>query len=165
MKINFYLKSLGLILGLIGLGVHAADGSYHSVAVSNAEWKSIETNDGTLMSGYFTGASSVVSGEGVIQSGMTGTSECIVSVKKHSGGKDIASECSVHYKELDSKMFMRFERKAGDGIATSGAKGGGSAIISGGTGKLQGVSGTCSYDIKYLDSVRSVTNMECNYHM
>jgi hypothetical protein len=165
MKANFYFNSLGFILGLIGLGAHAAGGSFHSVAVANAEWKSIEINDGTLMSGYFTGASSVVTGEGLIRAGMTSTSDCIVSVKKHSEGKDIASDCSVHYKELDSKMFMRFERKAGDGIATSGAKGGGSAIISGGTGKLQGVSGTCSYNIKYLDAVRSVTNMECDYSM
>ena len=165
MKANFYFNSLGFILGLIGLGAHAAGGSFHSVAVANAEWKSIEINDGTLMSGYFTGASSVVTGEGLIRAGMTSTSDCIVSVKEHSGGKDIASDCSVHYKELDSKMFMRFERKAGDGIATSGAKGGGSAIISGGTGKLQGVSGTCSYNIRYLDAVRSVTNMECDYSM
>ena len=165
MKASFYFNSLGFILGLIGLGAHAAGGSYHSVAVSHTEWKSIEINDGTLMSGYLTGASSVVSGEGMIHAGMTSTAECIVSVKKHSGGKDIAADCSIHYQELDSKMFMRFERKAGDGIATSGAKGGGSAIISGGTGKLQGVSGTCSYDVKYLDAVRSVNNMECDYSM
>ena len=165
MKINFYLKIVGLILSVIGLNAHAAGGTFQSVALSNAEWKSIETNDGTLMFGYFTGTSSVVTGKWVIQAGMTSTSNCIVSVKKHAGGKDIASDCSVHYKELDSKMFMRFERKAGDGIATSGAKGGGSAIISGGTGKLQGVRGACSYNIEYLDAVQSVTNMDCDYHM
>lgn len=158
------LRGLVFVFGLIGLAVQAAGGSYHSVAVANSEWKSIEVNDGTLMSGYLTGAASIVSGSGVIQTGMTNTSVCIVSVKKHSAGRDIVAECSAHYTELDSKMFMRFERKAGD-VAASGAKGDGVAKISGGTGKLQGISGACSYNIKYLNADLHVTNMECDYEL
>ena len=158
------LRGLVFVFGLVGLSAFAAGGSYQIVAVSNVVFNSIETEDGTLMSGYLTGAGSVVDGVGLFESGMTHSTECIVSVKKRSQGNDISATCTVHYGDLDAKMFMLFERKAGD-IAASDAKGGGISTILGGTGKLKGISGECSYTIKYLDASRSITNQDCEYNL
>ena len=164
MGLKSIFRGLLFLSGLVCLSAFAAGGSYQIVAVSNVVFNSIETEDGTLMSGYLTGAGSVVDGVGLFESGMTHSTECIVSVKKRSQGNDISATCTVHYADLDAKMFMLFERKAGD-IAASDAKGGGISTILGGTGKLKGISGECSYTIKYLDASRSITNQDCEYNL
>ena len=164
MKINFYLKSLGLILALIGLNAHAGGGSFQSVLTGNFEWKSLDTVDGSVMSGAFQGIGMVVEGDGIFKSGMASRGECLVRVRNHPGGRDINAECAIDYPELDSKMFMLLERKAGD-IANAGAKGDGTQTILGGTNKLKGITGTCSYSIKYLDAVTTVSNNNCSYSL
>ena len=157
------LRGLVFVFGFVGLSAFAAGGSYQIVAVSNVVFNSIETEDGTLMSGYLTGAGSVVDGVGLFESGMTHSTECIVSVKKRSQGNDISATCTVHYADLDAKMFMLFERKAGDIAIEYG--GGGISTILGGTGKLKGISGECSYTVKYLDASRNITNQDCEYNL
>ena len=162
MSLKNNLRALVFVLGLVGVSAFAAGGSYQAIDGSTAEFQSIETDGGTLMSGYITGAGSVINGVGLFETGMVTSTECLVSVKKHARGNDISATCTVNYPDLDAKMFMLFERKTGD-IAASDAKGDGKSTILGGTGKLLGISGECSYTIEYLDASKSVTNLDCEY--
>ena len=164
MNCQIILRGLVFVFGLVGLSAFAAGGSFQSVGVSTAEFHSIEIEGDTLMSGFSKGGGSVINGGGLFESGMVSDTECLISVKKHSKGNDISASCAVNYPDLGAKMFMLFERKAGD-IAASDARGGGTAIILGGTDKLQGISGECSYTIKYLDASRSVVNWDCQYDL
>jgi hypothetical protein len=164
MNFECTLRGLVFVFGLVSLSAFAAGGSFQTVGVSTAEFHSIEIEEGTLMSGHMKGGGTVINGGGLFESGMVSDTECLVSVKKHPKGNDISANCTVNYPDLGAKMFMLFERKAGD-IAASDAKGGGTAIILGGSGQLQGISGECSYTIKYLDASRSVTNQDCHYDL
>mgnify|MGYP000072453112 FL=1 len=159
--LNWFVLGFGL---LASASSFAESGSYKVVAMSAIEFKSIETNDGSLASGHMTTVSTVSEGSGILKTGMVGTGDCIVQVVTHSSGKDISATCSMHYVDLESKLFMSFDRKSGD-IATSGAKGDGLGKIVGGTGKLSGISGSCAYTIKYIDANRSVTMQDCNYSL
>ena len=89
---------------------------------------------------------------------------CLVQVRNHAGGRDITADCEIAYPELDSKMFLLLERKAGD-IANEGAKGDGTQTILGGTNKLKGITGQCSYTIKYLDASRNISKNNCSYSL
>ena len=164
MSLKSCFRGLIFVLGLVGVSAFAAGGSFQTVAVTTAEFHSIETDGGILMSGYSSGAGSVINGVGLIETGMASSTECLVSVKKHSRGNDISATCTVNYPDLDAKMFMLFERKAGD-VAASDAKGDGISTILGGTGKLAGISGECFYTIKYLNASKSVTNQTCDYDL
>ena len=56
-------------------------------------------------------------------------------------------------------------RQSLEAMLNLGAKGDGMQTIVGGTNKLKGITGECSYSIKYLDASTTVSNNTCDYKM
>ena len=155
---------LTLFLSFTCLSGIAADGSFQSVLSGTFDWKSIDAVDGSKMLGIGEGSGMVIEGDKLFEAGMAFETVCLVEVRNHAGGRDITADCEIAYPELDSKMFLLLERKAGD-IANEGAKGDGTQSILGGTNKLQGITGQCSYTIKYLDASRNISKNNCSYSL
>lgn len=155
---------LTLLLSFTCFSGFAAEGNFQSVLSGTFDWKSIEAVDGSIMLGIGEGSGMVTEGNKLFEVDMAFETVCLVQVRNHAGGRDITADCEIAYPDLDSKMFLLLERKAGD-IANEGAKGDGTQTILGGTNKLKGITGECSYTIKYLDASRNISKNNCSYSL
>ena len=155
---------LTLLLSFTCFSGFAAEGNFQSVLSGTFDWTSIDAVDGSIMLGISGSSGMVIEGNKLFEVDMAFEAVCFSQVRNHAGGRDIKADCEITYPELDSKMFLLLERKAGD-VAKEGAKGDGTQTILGGTNKLKGITGQCSYIIKYLDASRYITKNNCSYSL
>ena len=121
----------------------------------------IDHAGGQVTGGSLSGTSSVLQSSGgpFVQGSVSGVA-CIVYVRMTEAGIDLEAPCTTTDNDGDS-LFMVSRRKAGD--MQDGGGGAGHAEIVGGTGKYAGISGSCSYDTKYLPNNHNVTFRECDW--
>ena len=121
----------------------------------------IDHAGGQVTGGSLAGTSTVLQSSGApFVQGSVSAAACIVYVRMTGAGIDLEAPCTVTDDDGES-LFMVSRRKAGD--LQDGGGGAGHAEIIGGTGKYAGISGSCSYDTKYLPNNHNVTIRECGW--
>ncbi|MDE0713336.1 MAG: hypothetical protein OXI10_00480 [Gammaproteobacteria bacterium] len=107
------------------------------------------------------GTSTVLQSSGApFVEGSVSAAACIVHACKTEAGIDLEAPCTTTNADGDS-LFLVSRRKAGD--IQDGGGGAGHPEIIGGTGKYVGISGSCTYDSKYLPNNHSITIRKCDW--
>ena len=121
----------------------------------------IDHAGGQVTGGAVVGTSTLLQSSGApFELGSVSAAACIVYVRMTEAGIDLEAPCTTTDDDGDS-LFMMSRRKDGD--LQDGGGGAGHTEIIGGTGKYAGISGSCSYDTKYLPNNHNVTIRECDW--
>ena len=157
--------ALGLVVAVgllqVGQGPAAAEsGSFALTTSLTSQCFRITHMDGTLFSGASKGTSTIVesSGEPFIV-GRSMQTKCIVSGKSSAAGTELDGACTSASPSGD--MLFSVAKRRVDGAAEEG--GAGDLVLLGGTGSLEGITGSCSYDTDYLTETIYVTWAECTW--
>lgn len=156
-------RVLGLIVavGLLqaGQGPAAAETGTFALATSlTSQYARITHMDGTIFSGASEGTSTIVrSSGGPFVEGQSMQTSCIVSGKTSTAGTELDGACTSANSSGD--MLFSIAKRRVDGAAEEG--GVGDLKLLGGTGSLEGITGSCSYDTDYLTATVYVTWAEC----
>jgi len=166
-------KLSGLVPALcaLGLGVStllateasvAADsGSYEQVVSLLTNYTKSERGGETVIGGSSSGTVTTTrSSGGVFVEGSSGTFECIIFAKRTSSGMDLEAPCTSTDASGD-KQFSVAKRRQGD--VNPGGGGEGRSELVGGTGKYQGITGSCTYKVDYLPGNRLVSISKCHW--
>jgi len=158
-------RMLGLIVavGLLqfGQGPAAAETGTFALASSlTSQYASITHMDGTIFSGASGGTSTIVrSSGGPFVEGRSMRTSCIVTGKTSAAGTELDGACTSANSSGD--MLFSIAKRRVDGAAEEG--GAGDLELLGGTGSLEGITGSCSYDTDYLTETVYVTWAECTW--
>ena len=158
-------RALGLIVavGLLqaGQGPAAAETGTFALATSlSSQYDSITHMDGTIFSGASGGTSTIVrSSGGPFVEGRSMQTSCIVSGTTSPAGTELDGACTSANSSGD--MLFSIAKRRVDGAAEEG--GAGDLELLGGTGSLEGITGSCSYDTDYLTETVYVTWAECTW--
>ena len=114
---------------------------------------------GTILGGASEGAGTIVgSGGGPFVAGEASRATCVVYGKSSAAGAEFEAACASTGPSAD-KPFPVGKRSAGD--VAGGSGGAGRLGIPGGTGKFEGVTGSCSYEADYPTKDPYVTRAGC----
>ncbi len=140
---------LFMSFGIMCAGPAAAEtGSFTSVSSMTGGYTAIAHMDGTIFGGASEGTSTVVrSSGGPFVEGGSSRVTCIVHGKGSAAGTELEAACTVTAPSGD-KQFWNSRRSAGD--VAQGGGGAGRLEMLGGTGRFEGVTGSCSYQADYL---------------
>ncbi len=140
----------------------AEDGGSITIIYSyERDYTAIEHAGGQVTGGTLTGTSTVLQSSGApFVEGSVSAAACIVYSRKTEAGIDLEAPCTSTDADGDS-LFLVSRRKAGD--IQDGGGGAGHSEIVGGTGKYAGISGSCTYDAKYLPNNHSTTIRRCDW--
>ena len=157
--------ALGLVvtLGLLqaGQGPAAAEtGSFVLATSLTSQYASITHMDGTIFSGASQGTSTIIeSSGGPFVVGRSMQTRCIVSGSTSAAGTELDGACTSARPPGD--MLFSIAKRRVEGAAEEG--GAGDLMLLGGTGSLEGITGSCSYDTDYLTETIYVTWAECTW--
>ena len=146
----------------IGQASAQDSGSFSSVYSYIRDYTSIEHPGGTLTAGSATGTSAVTaSSGGPFVQGSIGIITCLVYARSSEDMVvSLDSPCLLTDGDGD-KIYAAARREAGDIQAGGGGEGGVELI--GGTGKYEGITGSCTYDTAYLPDNHIVTIADCTW--
>ena len=153
---------LFISIGIMCAGPAAAEtGSFTSVSSMTGGYTTIAHMDGTIFGGASEGTSTVVrsSGGPFIEGGSSRVT-CIVHGKSSAAVTELEAACTVTDPSGD-KQFWNSRRSAGD--VAQGGGGAGRLGMLGGTGRFEGVTGSCSYRADYLTNDLYVTRADCTW--
>ena len=121
------------------------EGSYELSYVGSHNLSKVNTIDGTVTGGKLEGIAIIMKSNGKLyQAGQNFENTCIILSKKESKNKNATLEAFCESTDLDT----------GDR---------GKQTIIGGTGKYEGISGECTYTVKYLPENKLTTLGTCDY--
>lgn len=146
------------------LNAHSEEGSYEYSYVGSHNLSAVNTPEGTITGGKLDGIFTVIKSTGkLFSTGQNTNSICIILSKKTNKNKnsELEAYCESTDLETGDKTFAYNIRK--EGTVNSGSKGQGKQTIIGGTGKYKGISGECSYTVKYLPNNKLTTLGSCDY--
>ena len=140
---------------------HAKSGTFEVITSGIADLKTVEFFDYSATAGSAEGTSTIVAstggpfivGESSIYSG-------VIYAKKSAAGIDLEGP-GVTTDSSGDKWFWVARRKAGD--QETGGGGAGRQEIVGGTGKYEGITGSCEYKIDYLAGNRIIAQTSCEW--
>ena len=92
---------------------------------------------------------------GPFEEGSSQTQVAVIYIKKSAAGIDLVAD-AIQTDSDGDKRFLNGRRTAGD-IAVGGGGQGTQDIMIVGTGKYEGITGTCKYTVDYLPENRIVT--------
>ena len=144
--------------------LYAEKGSYDVVYVGTHNLNTVNTPSGTVTGGQLDGIFTVTSSSGKLYTnGDNGKSTCIILSKKNKekNNSDLEAFCETTDLKSGDKTFSYNVRK--EGTVKAGSKGKGKQTIIGGTGKFEGITGTCNYTVKYLPENKLTTVGTCDY--
>ena len=144
-----------------GAAVAEENGSFRLFQSFVRDYTVIEHVGETITGGSVEGTSTVLqSSGGPFVEEATHLMTCVTYAKTSETDVDIRGGCRLTDGSGDS-WFALAERREGD-LRDSGG-GSGRWYIVGGTGKYAGISGSCSYETKYLPGVHIVSTKECTW--
>ena len=140
---------------------HGKSGTYEIVTSGIADLKTVEFLDHSISAGSTEGTSTIVrSSGGPFIIGESSTYSGVIYAKKSTAGIDLEGP-GITTDSAGDKWFWVARRKIGDQKAGGG--GAGRQEIVGGTGKYEGITGSCEYKIDYLADKRIVTQTSCKW--
>lgn len=158
-------RALGLVVAVgllqVGHGPAAAEsGSFALTSSLTSQYSTITHMDGTIFSGASEGTSSIVeSSGGPFVVGQSMQTRCIVSGKTSAAGTELDGACTSASSAGD--MLFSVAKRRVEGAAEEG--GAGHLTLLGGAGRLEGITGSCSYDTDYLTETTYITWAECTW--
>ena len=102
----------------------------------------------------------IKSSGGPFEAGSSGTLSGLLYLKKSAAGIDLESPGAITDSSGDT-WYAVARRSAGDQAVGGG--GAGRQEIAGGTGKYEGITGTCEYIVDYLPDNKLVTRSTCQW--
>ena len=166
-------RLLGLVPALCALGVGATtllaaevtlageSGSYEQVVSLLTNYTKSERGAETVIGGSSSGTVTTTrSSGGLFVEGSNGTFDCIIFAKKTSAGMDLEAPCTSTDASGDKQLSVA-RRRQGD--VSAGGGGEGRSELVGGTGKYQGITGSCTYKVDYLPGNRLVSISKCQW--
>ena len=153
---------LFITIGIVCAGPAAAEtGSFTFVSSMAGKSTMITHMSGTIFTSASEGTSTIVkSSGGPFVEGESSQATCIAYGKSSAAGTELEAACATSGPTAD-KLFSVAKRSAGD--VTGGGGGAGRLEILGGTGKFEGVTGSCSYEADYLTNDLYVTRADCTW--
>ena len=137
----------------------AESGTFTMLRVSIAHYSAIDYGQGSAFAGPLEGTSTVVRSDAApFVEGAHSVMRCVAYGTETGAGMDLEVPCSAtdaHGDRLDTLS----KRTAGGVEAGGGGKGG--MDLLGGTGKYADISGTCEYDVDYLEDKWLVLTVDC----
>ena len=140
---------------------HVKSGTYEFVGSYVTDYTAVEQSEQTVIGGPGRGTITIVkSSGGPWAEGASASAVFVVHIKKSDAGIDLeASGASTD--SSGDKWFVVAKRTAGD--TAVGGGGAGRQEIKGGTGKYEGVSGTCEYTVDFLADNRVTALGTCQW--
>ena len=135
-------------------------GTFRSLRSYHYDYLTIDHDERTFTGGVITGTGTVIeSSGGPFMEGTNRYSECLVFSIRSEGSLSLQAPCV----DTDASGDILYSRAVrGEGDVSAGGGGPGVWELLGGTGKYAGVTGTCSYETEYLESVL-VTIADCTW--
>ena len=136
-------------------------GTFSMGRVSIADYKTVEHGDGSAFAGPLEGTSTVVRSSGApFVEREHSAMRCVAYRKQTDAGMDLEVLCAAT--DADGDRFDTLAKRIAGGVETGG--GGRSAmVLTGATGKYTGISGTCEYDVEYLEEKWLVLLVDCTW--
>ncbi len=135
-------------------------GTFRSLRSYHYDYLTIDHDERTFTGGVITGTGTVIeSSGGPFMEGTNRYSECLVFSSRSESSLSLQAPCV----DTDTSGDILYSRAVrGEGDVSAGGGGPGVWELLGGTGKYAGVTGTCSYETEYLESVL-VTIADCTW--
>ena len=152
-------------VALLMVAAHTAaadeSGSFFMIRSYQHSYITIEHTDASYTGGILKGTQTIIeSSGGPFVDGMLSTVECLVFSRSSDDG--IALEAPCVGPDLDGDILYSTALRDRGTVGTGGG-GAGRWVLRGGTGKYQGITGSCPYDTKYLAGDWVVTTGECTW--
>ena len=124
---------------------HVKSGSFEYVLSAITDFTAVEQLDYVVRAGTLDGTVTIIkSSGGPFEAGSSGTVSGVGYIKKSAAGIDLESPGTFTDSSGD-KWYSVARRSAGDQAVGGG--GAGRQEIAGGTGKYEGITGTCEYEV------------------
>ncbi len=136
-------------------------GSYRSLRSFHHDYITIDHGGRTFTGGMLTGTRTIIeSSGGPFVEGANSYTECLVFSTSSEDGISLEAPCTDTDTSGDV-MYTRAVRNEG----TVGAGGGGEGVweLLGGTGRYEGVTGSCTYRTEYLEGGVAVVHADCTW--
>ena len=149
-----------VVLGAVATAT-AETGTFRLIQVELHDYTRFELADQTITGGALEGTSTIIeSSGGPFVAGENSRGTCMVYAKRSEAGLELESSC-VTTNAMGDKLFLLAQRTLGD--VEVGRGGEGRLQLLGGSGKFAGVTGSCSYESRYLPDNWIVTTAECEW--
>ena len=149
-----------VVLGAVATAT-AETGTFRLIQVEIHDYTSFELADQMITGGAIEGTSTIIeSSGGPFVAGEKSRSTCMVYAKRSEAGLELESSC-VTTNAGGEELFLLAKRTLGD--VEVGQGGEGRLQLLGGTGKFAGITGSCSYESRYLPDNWIVTMAECEW--
>ena len=140
---------------------HAKSGTYEFVGNYVTDYTTVEQLERTVIAGPGEGTLAInKSSGGPWSEGASASAVYVIHIKKSDAGIDLEASGAFTDSSGD-KWFVVAKRNAGD--TAVGGGGSGRQQITGGTGKYEGVSGTCEYSVSFLADSKTVSRGTCQW--
>ena len=134
-------------------------GTFTVIGTFDHNYARLEFGDVEYVAGQARGTGTIVEATGgLFEPGQHGDMICLVHGTRTAAGFDLKAPCTWAEAQ-DASLYMLAVRRAGD--VEAGGGGEGSFELLGGTGRFDGVGGTCGYETDYLAGERFVTIARC----
>ena len=140
---------------------HVKGGTYEFVLSAVTDFTVVKQLDHVVRAGTLDGTVTIIkSSGGPFEAGSSGTLSGLLYLKKSAAGIDLESPGAITDSSGDT-WYAVARRSAGDQAVGGG--GAGRQEIAGGTGKYEGITGTCEYIVDYLPDNKLVTRSTCQW--
>ena len=140
---------------------HVKSGTYEFVLSAVTDFTVVKQLDHVVRAGTLDGTVTIIkSSGGPFEAGSSGTLSGLLYLKKSAAGIDLESPGASTDSSGDT-WYAVARRSAGDQAVGGG--GAGRQEIAGGTGKYEGITGTCEYIVDYLPDNKLVTRSTCQW--
>ena len=141
-------------------GAAAESGSFQMLMSGVQDYTMINHAGAKITGGSLTGTATPVQSSGPFVEGATQIVTCVVYASVSESDTDIRGACTLIDASGDS-WFARAQRRVGN--IEQGSGGQGRWELVGGTGKYDGLRGSCRYDTEYLAGNRIASTAECTW--
>ena len=154
--------AVGALLVMAAHTVAAGEsGTFFMLRSYEHSYITVEHSDESYTGGILHGTQTILdSSGGPFADGMNSTSDCLVFSRSSDAG--IALEAPCVNTDVDGDMLYTTAIREQGTVGTGGG-GAGRWELRGGTGKYQGITGSCDYQTQYLDGNRAVTAGVCTW--
>ena len=140
---------------------HVKSGTYEFVLSAVTDFTVVKQLDHVVRAGTLDGTVTIIESSGCpFEAGSSGTLSGLLYLKKSAAGIDLESPGAITDSSGDT-WYAVARRSAGDQAVGGG--GAGRQEIAGGTGKYEGITGTCEYIVDYLPDNKIVTRSTCQW--
>ena len=140
---------------------HAKSGSFTAILSAVTDFAAVELLDSVVRVGTLNGTVTIIeSSGGPFEAGSSSTLSSAVYVRKSAKGIDLEAS-GVITDTAGDRWYNIARRSAGD--QSVGGGGAGHQEIPGGTGKYEGITGSCEYYVDYLPENKLVTRSTCQW--